>query len=226
MPIIFPAIAERNKAYTDIQKGIADKKHRVIDYPEGSYVMVRVRDRYNNLSPAYQGPYSVVRKTTGGSYVLKDEEGILMSRNYSPVELKLISQEEIVSEAELYVIEAIIDHKGEPGNREYLVRWKNYTKEDDSWIPSENFTDPEVLNQYWRRLDVKPSKEQLQKERITKTKLLKEIQAMDDVDVTVKSTKELKTYQSKQLPLSDKQIKRQRHENSNLRRSKRNKLNN
>ncbi|CEJ03600.1 hypothetical protein RMCBS344292_17579 [Rhizopus microsporus] len=213
--IIFPAIAERTKAYTDIQKGIADKKHRVIDYPEGSYVMVRVRDRYNNLSPAYQGPYSVVRKTTGGSYVLKDEE-------------------EIVPEDELYVIEAIIDHRGEPGNREYLVRWKNYTKEDDSWIPSENFTDPEVLNQYWRRLGVKPSKEQLQKERekysppknYKKTKLLKEIQVMDDVDVIVKSTKELKTYQSKQLPLSDKQIKRQRHENSNMRRSKRNKLNN
>ncbi|KAG1454995.1 hypothetical protein G6F57_015383 [Rhizopus arrhizus] len=102
--IIFLAIAERTKAYTDIQKGIADKKHRVIDYPEGSYVMVRVRDRYNNLSPAYQGPYSVVRKTTGGSYVLKDEE-----------ELKLISQEEIIPEDELYVIEAIIDHRGEPG---------------------------------------------------------------------------------------------------------------
>ncbi|CEG82413.1 hypothetical protein RMATCC62417_16487 [Rhizopus microsporus] len=119
--IIFPAIAERTKAYTDIQKGITDKKHRVIDYPEGSYVMVRVRDRYNNLSPAYQEPYSAVRKTTGGSYVLKDEKDILMSRNYSPEELKLNSQEEIVSEDEVYVIEAIIDHKDEPGNREYLV---------------------------------------------------------------------------------------------------------
>ncbi|ORE01489.1 hypothetical protein BCV72DRAFT_72590 [Rhizopus microsporus var. microsporus] len=92
--IIFPAIAERIKAYTDIQKGIADKKHWIIDYPERSYVMVRVRDRYNNLTPAYQGPYSVVRKTTGGSYVLKDEEGILISRNYSPEELKSISQGE------------------------------------------------------------------------------------------------------------------------------------
>ena len=87
--------------------------------------MVRVRDRYNNLSPAYQGPYSVVRKTEGGTYVLKDEEGILMSRNYVPEELKLISQEEIIPEDELYVVEAIIDHRGEPGDREHLVRWKN-----------------------------------------------------------------------------------------------------
>jgi hypothetical protein len=49
---------------------------------------------------------------------------------------------------------------------------------------------------------------------------------MDDVDVTVKSTKELKTFQSKQLFLSEKLNKRQRHDNSFLRRSKRNKLNN
>ncbi|CEJ00929.1 hypothetical protein RMCBS344292_14969 [Rhizopus microsporus] len=159
--IIFPAIAERTKAYIDMQKGIADKKHRIIDYPEGSYVMVRVRNIYNNLSPAYQGPYSVVRKTERGSYVLKGGEGILMSRNYSPEELKLISQEEIVLEDELYIIEAIIDHRGEPGNREYLVRWKNYTKEDDSWIPPENFTDPVAINQYWRRLGVKSSKEDI-----------------------------------------------------------------
>ena len=87
-----------------------------------------------------------------------------MTRNYVPEELKLISQEEIIPEDELYVVEAIIDHKGEPGAREYLVRWKNYTKEDDSWIPSQNFTDPEIVNQYWRRLGVKPSKKEIEKE--------------------------------------------------------------
>ena len=89
-----------------------------------------------------------------------------MSRNYVPEELKLISQEEIIPEDELYVVEAIIDHRGEPGNREYLVRWKNYTKEDDSWIPPAIFTDPEMINIYWRRLGVKPTKRQLEREKI------------------------------------------------------------
>jgi hypothetical protein len=223
--IIFPAISERTKAYTNLQKGIADKKHRIINYPEGSYVMIRVRDRYNNLSPAYQGPYSVVRKTEGGSYVLKDEEGILMSRNYSPEELKLISQEEIVSEDELYVIEAIIDHRGEPGNREYLVRWKNYGKDDDSWIPPENFTDPEVINQYWRRLGVKPSKEELMKEsekysppkNYKNSRMLNQV--LNDAEVTANSKKDLKNHKSRHNQSSSSQ-------HMNLRRSKRSKVNN
>ncbi|CEG71640.1 hypothetical protein RMATCC62417_07342 [Rhizopus microsporus] len=187
--IIFPAIAERTKAYTDMQKG---------------------------------------------------EEGILMSRNYSPEELKLISQEEIVLEDELYVIEAIIDHRGEPGNREYLVRWKNYTKEDDSWIPPENFTDPVAINQYWRRLGVKSSKEDIRKEKerysppknYKKTKM-KQIQEMDDADVTTNSTNILRTHKSKNPSSSNKQNKRQRQDTQistnrspSLRRSKRNKTHN
>ncbi|CEI92443.1 hypothetical protein RMCBS344292_06701 [Rhizopus microsporus] len=76
-----------------------------------------------------------------------------MSRNCSPEELKLISKDEIIPRDELYEIEAIIDHRGEPGNREYLVRWKNYSKDDDSWLTSDAFTDPESINNYWRRLD-------------------------------------------------------------------------
>ncbi|KAG1024903.1 hypothetical protein G6F43_014161 [Rhizopus delemar] len=75
-----------------------------------------------------------------------------MSRNYSPEELKLISQDEIIPKDELYEIEAIINHRGEPGNREYLVRWKNYSKDDDSWLTAEAFTDPESINIYWRKL--------------------------------------------------------------------------
>jgi len=163
--IVFPAISERTKAYINLQKGIADKKHILIDFPEGSHVMLRVRDRYNNLSPAYQGPYTVVRKTEGGTYILNDEEGILMSRAYTPEELKLISQDQLVSVDELYTVESIITHRGSKGHREYLVRWKNYSKDHDSWIPPANFTDPEMVNQYWRRLGVKPTKEELRKEK-------------------------------------------------------------
>ncbi|KAG0753929.1 hypothetical protein G6F29_014390 [Rhizopus arrhizus] len=75
-----------------------------------------------------------------------------MSRNYSPEELKIISQDEVIPKDELYEIEAIINHRGEPGNREYLVRWKNYSKDHDSWLTAEAFTHPESINIYWRKL--------------------------------------------------------------------------
>ncbi|KAG1457145.1 hypothetical protein G6F57_014950 [Rhizopus arrhizus] len=120
--VVFPAIQDKTDIYTDRQKEKADR------------------------------PYRVVRQTQGGSYILRDIDETLMSRNYSPEELKLISQDEIIPKDELYEIEAIIDHRGEPGNREYLVRWKNYSKDDDSWLTSDAFTDPESINNYWRKL--------------------------------------------------------------------------
>jgi hypothetical protein len=150
--VVFPAIQDKTDIYTDRQKEKADSKNRQLSFPEGSYVMVRDREQTNSLSPAFKGPYRVVRQTQGGSYILRDIDETLMSRNYSPEELKLISQDEIIPRNELYEIEAIIDHRGEPGNREYLVRWKNYSKDDDSWLTADAFTDPESINNYWRKL--------------------------------------------------------------------------
>ncbi|CDH61576.1 hypothetical protein RO3G_15136 [Lichtheimia corymbifera JMRC:FSU:9682] len=128
-----------------------DKTHRLIDFPEQSHVMVKVQSRGSKLAPAYEGPYTVLRKTQGGTYTLQDETGALMPRDYVPSELKLISQDEVVPVDELYELEAIIKHRGPPGNREYLVRWKGYGPEDDQWLEPDAFTDPDFIVQYWQR---------------------------------------------------------------------------
>ncbi|KAG0804152.1 hypothetical protein G6F16_013465 [Rhizopus arrhizus] len=93
--VVFPAIQDRTDLYTKRQKEKADSKNRQSTFPEGSYVMVRDREQYNSLSPVYKGPYRIVRQVQGGAYILRDVDETLMSRNYSPEELKIISQDEV-----------------------------------------------------------------------------------------------------------------------------------
>ncbi|KAG1259540.1 hypothetical protein G6F68_008045 [Rhizopus microsporus] len=77
---------------------------------------------------------------------------MILSRNYTPEELKSISQDEVVPKDELYVVEAILRDNGEPMNRKYLVKWKDYSDEHNNWLDPSDFSDPEMINQYWRRV--------------------------------------------------------------------------
>jgi len=106
--------------------------------------------RSGKLTPRYEGPYKVVKRTHGGSYVLQDNNGALLSRNFPPSALKLISQEPIMA-GDTYEIQAVLDHRGEGNNREYLVQWKGYDQSENSWEPFQNFQDIDVIRQYWQR---------------------------------------------------------------------------
>jgi hypothetical protein len=150
--IVFPAIKERTEIYNKMMKNQFDKKHRLIDFPIGSFVVVKKKGIQKSLSAVYEGPYEVLRKTKHGNYTLRDEMGLVMSRDFTPSELKLVSQDQIVSKEEIYEFDAIVDHQGETGNRLYKIRWKNYSPEHDSWIPLKNFTDPQAIVTYWKRV--------------------------------------------------------------------------
>lgn len=89
---VFPAISERATALAQLKKGKHDAKYRIIKFPEGSKVMIKDMLRSKKLDPRYEGPYTVVRQTQGGSYVLRDEQGLLASRNFAPSQLKLVSR--------------------------------------------------------------------------------------------------------------------------------------
>jgi hypothetical protein len=128
------------------------KKHRLLDIPVGSFVVVRKKGIQKSLLSIYEGFYEVIRKTDHNNYTLRDKLGLLSPREYTPSELKLVSQDTVVAKEDVYEFDGIVDHRRKPGNREYKVRWKNYTADDDSWITASMFTDPQAIVNYWKRL--------------------------------------------------------------------------
>ena len=53
---------------------------------------------------------------------------------------------------EHYEVQAIIQHRGTPGNYEYLIHWKGYDDpEDNTWEPSSHIDDPKIIETYWAR---------------------------------------------------------------------------
>jgi hypothetical protein len=151
--IVFPAIHERAKRINEEYQKKFNNKNILVDIPKGTHVMVRLKHRPNKLAPLYEGPYTVVRKNRGNSYELKDELGELLHRNYVPSELKIVTIDESAIENELYEVEDIRDHRGQPGEREYLVKWVGYGERANTWQKADDFTDPNIIQKYWRKVE-------------------------------------------------------------------------
>ncbi|KAG1575272.1 hypothetical protein G6F47_013465 [Rhizopus delemar] len=131
--IVFPAIKERTQRIVEEYSKRYNKRKMLIEIENGTHVMVKLPHRPNKLAPLYEGPYTVVRRTKGGSYVLKDEQNELLHRDYTPSELKVISIDESIIEDEYYTVEEIRDHRGSSGSREYLVKWAGYGDRANTW---------------------------------------------------------------------------------------------
>lgn len=83
--IVFPAIDTLSKK---TQQKMIDRFNATAlcnEFPTGA--KVRTLDPICNgkLDPHYEGAYTVVRPTTGGTYQLKDGTGALLGCNYAPL---------------------------------------------------------------------------------------------------------------------------------------------
>ena len=84
--------------------------------------------RRSKLDPRFEGPFKVIGKSKG-SYILKDNSGALLPRNYPPSAIKVISSDPVF-DSPSFEVEAILDHRIIGNDYEYLVRWKRYTGSD------------------------------------------------------------------------------------------------
>ena len=55
-------------------------------------------------------------------------------------------------DVESIVVDNIIQHRGGPTRREYLVKWKHLDSSHNSWEPASIFDDISVITQYWNSL--------------------------------------------------------------------------
>jgi hypothetical protein len=119
--------------------------------------MVRLQTKEGQLAPASTGPYTVIRKNRGNAYILRDHTGELMPRNSTSTKLKLVSHDEVIelddegNEIKHHELETILNYRGEPTEREYLVRFKNLSSDYDEWIPQDHFNATSMLRNYWKK---------------------------------------------------------------------------
>ncbi|QRW19748.1 Transposon Tf2-7 polyprotein [Rhizoctonia solani] len=102
----------------------------------------------NKLDPKHLGPFEITEKISSHAYWLKLPEtlkihnvfcvGLLSKLHKSPSKpLPDRPPPETIEGEEEYKVEQIIDSKRQQGKWFYLIKWKGYGTEDNSWEPEE-----------------------------------------------------------------------------------------
>ena len=155
--IIVPAIRDQILKTQDKDSNYFRKRHRILEkpYPIGSTVMIKnIENKNRKTDPNYEGPFYIHGITKNGSYILTDKTDTFLARDVPTQQIKLISTNDAKEDnSDVYEVQAIINHRGTPPNYEYLVRWKNFTEDHDSWEPPASFDSPDVIKHYWARVD-------------------------------------------------------------------------
>ncbi|CEP08686.1 hypothetical protein, partial, partial [Parasitella parasitica] len=155
--IIVPAIRDQIMKTQDKDSTYFRKRHRILEkpYPIGSTVMIKnIENKNRKTDPNYEGPFYVHGVTRNGSYILTDRMNTFLARDVPTQQIKLISTNNGNEDnSTVYEVQAIIKHRGTAPNYEYLVRWKNFNEDWDTWEPSSSFDSPEVIKQYWARVE-------------------------------------------------------------------------
>ncbi|KAI8359773.1 hypothetical protein B0O80DRAFT_495269 [Mortierella sp. GBAus27b] len=76
--------------------------------------------------------------------------------------MKLIQRDPLVDDSNVYEIQQILNHRKAKGKKEmeYLVSWKGYPSEDNSWVPLSDFTERTMIEEYRKRRGIAADEEQ------------------------------------------------------------------
>jgi transposase InsO family protein len=149
--VVFPAIESKSTAFAKRMHADFMKRHRIIqdDFPAGALVMRQQIPRLSKAHPAWEGPYIVVRRTQGGAYILRNTLDEELSHRVPVNQLRLVSMEGNLS-PDSFEVEKVVDHRGAAAEREYLVKWRNFSSAHNTWEPTAHFDSLACIADYWK----------------------------------------------------------------------------
>ncbi len=160
--IIYPAVSDRIKGAKDKLANILTRNRRMLlpaSLPTGATVMIKDVTRANKFEPKYVGPYTIARRAHNGAYVLRDVDGDILDRHIPIDQMKVVSKTGRLKDQNTYTVQKIIDHRGDVGSYEYLVKWKDYTSDYNTWEPQASFNDTNCITKYWATVNAAPSQQ-------------------------------------------------------------------
>jgi transposase InsO family protein len=119
-------------------------------FPVGSEVLLHTRNypllRANKLRPMYVGPYKILDRPSLGVAVLDLPASLRIHKTINVDQLKKYTRSEETAPppgplhqaadgTETFAVERLLDSRRRRGKLQYLVRWRGYGPENDTWEP-------------------------------------------------------------------------------------------
>jgi len=166
LSLIYPQIVLRSKKIQDSYKEKLEKLRRNVltkDLPPGTQVMILDENYLKgkpkpNTEPKYIGKYTIVKREVNGPYVIKDETGEVYHRKVPIEQMKVLFRSNNIpymkDDEDVWEVEKLVDYRKKNKNRkedEYLIRWKGWSSDDDTWEPRSHINDQNLIDKFWRK---------------------------------------------------------------------------